>query len=83
MEDNLTLDWLYYVAYALSVSTTPIISILLIIGLIKENKILLIIGTVMTAIIGGAFLISHIANIIKLIAFERYHNNSKKHPKKN
>lgn len=83
MEDNFTLDWLYYTAAISSAFTMPIISILLIIGLKTENKILLAIGTVVITIIGIAFLISDIALIFKLIELERSCNNSKKHLKKN
>lgn len=83
MEDNFTLDWLLHAAVISSAFTMPIISILLIIGLINENKILLTIGTVIITILGIAFLISDIVIIIKDIEFERSCNNSKKHLKKN
>lgn len=83
MEDNFTLDWLSRAAVISSAFTMPIISILLIIGLINENKILLTIGTVVITILGIAFLISDIVVIVKLIELERSCNNSKKQLKKN
>lgn len=67
MEDNFTLDRLLRATVISSAFTVPIISILLIIGLKTENKVLLTIGTVIITMLGVAFLISDIVIIIAML----------------